>query len=157
MSNVWKIFQEKTWIAKHMQIKHKHILVPDWRYQDFRHLLQNPKVSKNVMGFNNHIQRSTPPYYLDVDNPLPNSCFSQTFKSRKWFDTSWEDLYLGWCLFVVFWDIAILGDVQVTQPFPRNGQIIKRAYFSCISSKFSLYFPSHSSPPPHWICPVFPL
>ena len=22
------------------------------------------------MGFNNHAQRSTPPYYLDVDNPL---------------------------------------------------------------------------------------
>ena len=53
-----------------MQIKHKHILVPGRRYQDSRHLLQNPKVSKNVMGFNNHAQRSTPPYYLDVDNPL---------------------------------------------------------------------------------------
>ena len=25
------------------------------------------------MGFNNHAQRSTPPYYLDVDNPLPRS------------------------------------------------------------------------------------
>ena len=24
------------------------------------------------MGFNNHQQRSTPPYYLDVDNPLVN-------------------------------------------------------------------------------------
>ena len=53
-----------------MQIKHKHILVPGRRYQDSRHLLQNPKVSKNVMGFNNHTQRSTPPYYLDVDNPF---------------------------------------------------------------------------------------
>ena len=55
-----------------MQIKHKHILVPGRRYQDSRHLLQNTKVSKNVMGFNNHTQRSTPPYYLDVDNPLAN-------------------------------------------------------------------------------------
>ena len=53
-----------------MQIKQKHILVPGRRYQDSRHLLQNPKVSKNVIGFNNHTQRSTPPYYLDVDNPL---------------------------------------------------------------------------------------
>ena len=48
----------------------KHILVPGQRYQDSRHLLQNRKVPKNVMGFNNHAQRSTPPYYLDVDNPL---------------------------------------------------------------------------------------
>ena len=53
-----------------MQIKHKHILVPKRRYQDSRHLLQNPKVPKNVMGFNNHAQRSTPPYNLDVDNPF---------------------------------------------------------------------------------------
>ena len=54
-----------------MQIKQKHDLVPGQRYQDSRHILQNPKVSKNVMGFNNHAQRSTPPYYLEVDNPLP--------------------------------------------------------------------------------------
>ena len=68
-----KYFKRKHRIAKHMQIKHKHILVPGQRYQDSRHLLQNPKVSKNVMGFNNHAQRSTPPYYLDVDNPLKYS------------------------------------------------------------------------------------
>ena len=53
-----------------MQIKHKHILLPDQRYQDSRHLLQNPKVPQNIMGFNNHAQRSTPPCYLDVDNPF---------------------------------------------------------------------------------------
>ena len=70
MSHVWKIFQEKKKIAKHMQIKHKHILVPGQRYQDSIHLLQNPKVFKNVMVFNNHAKRSTPPYHLDVDNPL---------------------------------------------------------------------------------------
>ena len=51
-----------------MKIKQKHILVPGQRYQDSRHLLQNPKVPKDVMGFNNHAQRSTPPYYLAVDN-----------------------------------------------------------------------------------------
>ena len=65
-----KYFKRKHRLTKHMQIKHKHILVPGRRYQDSRHLLQNPKVSKNVMGSNNHAQRSTPPYYLDVDNPL---------------------------------------------------------------------------------------
>ena len=55
-----------------MQIKPKYILVPGQRKKDSRHLLQNPKVSKNVMGFNNHAKISTPPYYLDVDNPLCN-------------------------------------------------------------------------------------
>ena len=59
-----------------MQIKHNHILVPSRRYQDSRHLLQNLKVPKSVMGFNNHAQRSTPPYYLDVDNPLSVGAFS---------------------------------------------------------------------------------
>ena len=53
-----------------MQIKHKHILVSRRRYQHSRHLLQNAKVPENVMGFNIHAQRSTPPYYLDVDNPF---------------------------------------------------------------------------------------
>ena len=60
----------KNIVSQDMQIKHKHILVPGRRYQDSRHLLQNPKVSKIVMGFNNHAERSTPPYYLDADNPL---------------------------------------------------------------------------------------
>ena len=65
-----KYFKRKHRIAKHMQIKHKHFLVPGRRYRDSRHLLQNPKAPKNVMGFINRIQRSTPPYYLDVDNPF---------------------------------------------------------------------------------------
>ena len=65
-----KYFKRKHKIAKHMQKMHKHILVLGRRYQDSRHLLQNPKVSKNAMGFNNHAQRSTPPYFLDVDNPF---------------------------------------------------------------------------------------
>ena len=53
-----------------MQMKHKHILVPGQRYQDSSYLLQNPKVCKNVMGFNNHAQRSSTPYYLDVYDPF---------------------------------------------------------------------------------------
>ena len=46
------------------------ILVPSQRYQDFWQLLQNQKVPKIVLGFSNHAQRFTPPYYLNVDNPL---------------------------------------------------------------------------------------
>ena len=47
-----------------MQKKHEHTLVPSQRYQDSRHLLQNPKVPKNVMGFNNRAQTFTPLNYL---------------------------------------------------------------------------------------------
>ena len=47
-----------------------YILVPSQRYYDFWQLLQNPKVPKIVLGFSNHTQRYTPPYYLDVDNSL---------------------------------------------------------------------------------------
>ena len=50
-----------------MQTKQKHILVPGRRFQTS---FTNPKVLKNVMGFNNNAQRSTPPFYLDVDNPF---------------------------------------------------------------------------------------
>ena len=62
-----------------MQIQNKHILVPGQRYQDSSHLLQNSKVSKNVMGFNNHAQRSSPPVYLDVDNHFKGGPTSMTF------------------------------------------------------------------------------
>ena len=75
-----KYFKRKHKIVQQMQIKHKHILVPGQRYQDSRHFLQNTKVSKNVMGFNNHTQRSTPPYYLDVDNPLGCTKVFQKFQ-----------------------------------------------------------------------------
>ena len=70
MSNMWKIFQEKTLNCKTHANKAQAFLVPGRRYQDSRHLLLNPKDPKNVMGFINRAQRSTPPYYLDVDNPL---------------------------------------------------------------------------------------
>ena len=46
------------------------ILVPSQTYKDFWKLLQNPKVPKIVLGFSNHAQGFTPPYYLDVDNPF---------------------------------------------------------------------------------------
>ena len=46
------------------------ILVPSQRYQDSRHLLQNPKVPRRVMGFSNRAKRYTGSNYLDVDSPL---------------------------------------------------------------------------------------
>ena len=61
---------KKMEIAKHMQKKHRYILVPSQRYQDSRNLLQNPKVPRNVMGFSNRAQRFTGSNYLDVDSPL---------------------------------------------------------------------------------------
>ena len=41
-------------------------------YQDSRHLLQNPKVPKNVMGFSNHAQRCTRPIFCMSTSPLQN-------------------------------------------------------------------------------------
>ena len=48
----------------------KIISVPSQRYQDSRHLLQNPKVPRSVMGFSNRAQRFTGSNYLDVDSPF---------------------------------------------------------------------------------------
>ena len=53
-----------------MQIIHKPILVLNQKYQDSQHLLQDPKFSENVIGFDYHAQRSTPPYYLGLKKPL---------------------------------------------------------------------------------------
>ena len=53
MSNTWKIIQEKKEISKHMQKRHKHILVSSQRYKDSRHLLQNPTDPNYVMSFSN--------------------------------------------------------------------------------------------------------
>ena len=77
-----------------MQIKNNHILFPGQRYQDSRRLLQNPKVSKNVIGFNNHAHRFTPPYYLDVDNPSVHfrNCFrylAKYFNVKLFCPNSW--------------------------------------------------------------------
>ena len=56
MSNVWKMIQEKKEIAKHMPKKHKHSLVPIQRYQDSRHLLQNPTVPNYVIDFSKNMK-----------------------------------------------------------------------------------------------------
>ena len=70
MSNVWEMIQEKKKIEKHVTKKYKHTLVPSQRYQDSRHLLQNPAVPKYVIGFSNCAQRFTGSNYLDEDSPL---------------------------------------------------------------------------------------
>ena len=46
------------------------VLVPSQRYQDSRHLLQNPKNPRTVIGFNNCAQKFTGSNYLDVDIPF---------------------------------------------------------------------------------------
>ena len=65
-----KWFKEKKEIAKHMQKRHMHILVPSQTYQDSRHLLQNPTYPYYVMSFSIHAQRFTGSKYLDVDSPF---------------------------------------------------------------------------------------
>ena len=49
-----------------MQKNHKLVFDPSQRYQDSRHILQNPKVHQNVMASINCAQSFTTPYYLDV-------------------------------------------------------------------------------------------
>ena len=51
------------------------ILVPSQRYQDSRHLLQNPR---SAMGFSNCAQKFTGSNYLDVDSPLKYAGLSRT-------------------------------------------------------------------------------
>ena len=56
--------EKKTFIKKSINI----ILVPSQRYQDSRHILQNPKVPRNVMGFSNRAKTFTPLNYLSSDS-----------------------------------------------------------------------------------------
>ena len=58
------MIREKKGNSKTHAKKHKHVLVPSERYQDSRHLLQNTKVPKNVMGFSNCAQTFTHLNYL---------------------------------------------------------------------------------------------
>ena len=55
MSYLWEKFQDEMVHEKTSTNKAQHFfLVSSRRYQDFRHILPNPKVPKNVMGSNNH-------------------------------------------------------------------------------------------------------
>ena len=47
----------------------KPIFDPIQRYQDSRHISQNPKGHQSVMGFSNRVQSFTAPFYLDEDSP----------------------------------------------------------------------------------------
>ena len=54
MSHSWKKVQDELVDEKNIYKKSINIiLVPSQRYQDFRHILLNPKVSRNVVGFSN--------------------------------------------------------------------------------------------------------
>ena len=45
-------------------------MVPNQRYKDSRHILQNPTGPNYVMSFSNRPQRFTGSNYLDVDSPF---------------------------------------------------------------------------------------
>ena len=65
MSHLWKKVQDETEDEKNIYKNSINIiLVPSQRYQDSRHPLQNPKVSRNVMSFSNRAQTFTPLNYL---------------------------------------------------------------------------------------------
>ena len=66
MSHLWKKVKDGMVDENSINI----VLVPSKRYQDSRHLLQNPKVPRTVRGFNNRTQRFTGSNYLDVDTPF---------------------------------------------------------------------------------------
>ena len=69
--HVWKRVQNEMEDEKNIYKKSIIIIwVPSQRYQVTRHILQNPKVPKNLMGFSNCAQRYTAPNYLDVDSPF---------------------------------------------------------------------------------------
>ena len=57
-------------MKKHLQKSTNVFLVYRQRYQDSRHLFQNPEILQSIMGFSNCAQSFTTPYYLDVDSPL---------------------------------------------------------------------------------------
>ena len=63
-----KYFEEKKGNHKTHTKKHKLIYDPSQRYQDSRHIFQNPKVHQSVMGLSNHAQSFTTPYYLYVNS-----------------------------------------------------------------------------------------
>ena len=65
MSQLWKKVQDEMVDEKNIYKKAIHIiLVPSQRYQDSRHLLQNPKIPRNKMGFSNSAKTFTLPNHL---------------------------------------------------------------------------------------------
>ena len=70
------MIQEKKEISKHMRKKHNDTLVPSQRYQNSRHLLQNPTFARYVMGFINRAQRFTGSNYLDVESPFTKNVYN---------------------------------------------------------------------------------
>ena len=99
------------WRKKYLQKKSTNFfLVPCQRYQDSRHLFQNQIVHQSVMGFSNHAQRFSTPYYLDVDSP-----FQQTYCTNSH---------------------KILV-VALTLPYPKN-KTVKMHHWSRVSKSHGL-------------------
>ena len=76
-----------------MQKKHNGILIPSQRYQESRHLLQNPTFPNYVMGFSNRAQRFTGSNYLGVDSPF-NKQFSLPFFRYVSRNYGWTRIFL---------------------------------------------------------------
>ena len=71
MSHFWKKVQDKIEDEKNINKKSINIiLVPIQRYKDSGHLLQNPKVPRNIMGFLNCALTFTPLNYISVETAL---------------------------------------------------------------------------------------
>ena len=99
------------------------ISVPSQRYQDSRHLLQNPKVPRSIMGFSNHTHRFTGSNYLDLDSPLKNilSCDRWHVTRYTWhvIHDTWHMTHsVGWTFSKNFsslalpdWDWQCLEDI----------------------------------------------
>ena len=89
MSHLWNKVRDDMVDEKNIYKKSMNIIsVPSQGYQDSRHLLQNPKVPRSVMGFSNCAQRFTGSNYLDVDSPfnskqLKASCWNLTVQNKS--------------------------------------------------------------------------
>ena len=81
LSNVWKMNHEKKGNCKTHAIKAQAYFGSLQRYQDFRHLLQNPTVPYYVMHFSNHAQGFTGSNNLDVDSPFNCEQCQWSFRS----------------------------------------------------------------------------
>ena len=73
------------------------------------------------MGFNNHAQRSTPSYYLDVDNPFDGT-FDDGFKGMALWQLWLSLVFL--CLY--YTDPFNIPSMNVTWEFYRNSRQTKK-------------------------------
>ena len=97
---MWEIFKEnKNENHKKYAKKHKIFFGSNWSYQDPWHILQNPKLPKNIIGFSSHAQKFTGPNYLDVDSAVFYCACLQLFWPRIINYKVGKHVYLAtkWC------------------------------------------------------------